>query len=93
MASLVFELLVLTSVTSFHPVDVNVVSYLRRLLLGARDPSIFLPRFSLELPKCEGAERTLMSPRGGVNRRDDQIKPFSPQTLELTVLHRSDRWW
>jgi hypothetical protein len=38
-------------------------------------------------------ERTLMSPRGGVNRRDDQIKLYLPQTLELTVLHRSDRWW
>jgi hypothetical protein len=37
-------------------------------------------------------ETTLMSPRGGVNRCDDQIKPFS-QTLELTVLHWSDRWW
>jgi hypothetical protein len=36
-------------------------------------------------------ERTLMSPKGVVNRRDDQIKLFLPQTLELTVLHRSDR--
>jgi hypothetical protein len=42
MVSLVLELLVLASVTSFHPVDVNAVSYLRRLL-GARDPPIFLP--------------------------------------------------
>jgi hypothetical protein len=25
-------------------------------------------------------ERTLMPPRGGVNRRDDQIKPFPPET-------------
>jgi hypothetical protein len=37
-------------------------------------------------------ERTLMSPKGGVNRRDNQIKLFLPRILELTVLHRSDRW-
>jgi hypothetical protein len=30
-------------------------------------------------------ERTLMPPRGGVNRRDDQIKPFPPpKSLSFT---------
>jgi hypothetical protein len=29
-------------------------------------------------------ERTLMPPRGGVNRRDDQIKPFFPKNLSFT---------
>jgi hypothetical protein len=35
-------------------------------------------------------ERTLMPPRGGVNRRDDQIKLF-PRKLELHGLRRLDR--
>jgi hypothetical protein len=29
-------------------------------------------------------ERTLMPSRGGVNRRDDQIKPFFPRNLSFT---------
>jgi hypothetical protein len=33
------------------------------------------------LPEGHDPERTLLSPRGGVNRRDDQIKPFSPTHL------------
>jgi hypothetical protein len=38
-----------------------------------------------------GPERTLMPLRGGVNRRDDQIKPFSPEKLELHWSRRLDR--
>jgi hypothetical protein len=36
-------------------------------------------------------ERTLMPPRGGVNRRDDQIKTLFPEKLELHWPRRLDR--
>jgi hypothetical protein len=41
-----------------------------------------MPSFLMEKQKMiVAAERTLMSPRGGVNRRDDQIKLFLPKYL------------
>jgi hypothetical protein len=43
------------------------------------------PWHRLGLVAAQGrGERTLMPPRGGVNRRDDQIKPFFLKNLSLT---------
>jgi hypothetical protein len=43
------------------------------------------PQFSQSLaPLPIPSERTLMPPRGGVNRRDGQIKPFFLKNLSLT---------
>jgi predicted aspartyl protease len=49
---------------------------------GERSSFTFRPRLeACNMIEVKNAERTLMSPRGGVNRRDNQFKLFSPKHL------------
>jgi hypothetical protein len=58
---------------------ISLILYVGDILLAGNDVTL-LQEIKRLLSQNSDTERTLMSPRGGVNRRDDQIKLFPQLT-------------